>query len=198
MTWVKVCGMRTRADVAAAVAAGADAVGFVAIPSSPRHIPVAQAAVLAEGVPIETVLLVVDAEPDWAVDVLHSTAISAIQPYGEHRHELASAAAAAGYRVLFPVRAEPGLQLAPLPGMPLVDTPAGDQLGGTGRVFDWEIAAALDGDFVLAGGLSPHNVAAAIAATAPWGVDASSGLEREPGVKDHGMVADFITKAKTT
>jgi phosphoribosylanthranilate isomerase len=196
--WVKVCGMRTPQDVAAAVEAGADAIGFVNVPKSPRFVSVAEAADLADGVPIESVLLTWDAEPEAVVETLSTTALTAVQPYGDERRAVARAALEAGHQVYFPVRAAPELDLASLPGMPLIDTPSSKQLGGTGRAFDWAIVAGLSAPFVLAGGLGPHNVSAAITAASPWGVDASSGLERSVGVKDHGMVADFIMKAKMT
>ncbi len=196
MTWVKVCGLRSVRDVAVAVAAGADAVGFVNVPASPRFVSLADAADLARDVPVQTILLTLDMEPARLLEVLESTALDGVQPYGEHQEETAIAATEAGYFVLFPMRPEPGLDAAHVPGVPLLDTPARTQLGGTGRTFDWELAADFSGDFVLAGGLGPHNVERAIRTVHPWGVDASSGLEGSPGHKDHGMVADFITKAK--
>ncbi len=104
----------------------------------------------------------------------------------------------AGYLVLFSSRPGPDLDTSSIPGMMLLDTPSATKHGGTGETFDWALAAGVDRDFVLAGGLGPHNVARAIETVRPWGVDASSGLERIEGVKDHGMVADFIGKAKRT
>lgn len=198
MTWVKVCGMKTEHDVAVAVEAGADAVGFVIVPGSPRFVSLAKAVDLADGIPIEAVLLTYDAEPETVVETLATTSLTAVQPYGNKRRAVARASLEAGHQVYFPVRAAPGLDPASLPGVPLIDTPSTTQLGGTGRVFDWTMVAGLAVPFVLAGGLSPQNVSAAITAASPWGVDASSGLERSSGVKDHGMVADFIMKAKMT
>ena len=100
--------------------------------------------------------------------------------------------------VLFPQRATKGMDLSAVPGVPLLDAPSPTALGGTGRTFDWSVIADTRDRFVLAGGLGPSNVAAAIAQVRPWGVDASSGLERAPGKKDRGMVADFIAEAKKT
>jgi phosphoribosylanthranilate isomerase len=111
---------------------------------------------------------------------------------------VAQAAAEAGYLVLHPMRAAPTLDLSTVPGIPLLDTPSQDQLGGTGRSFDWSVVSGLEHRFVLAGGLGPDNIEAAIRQTRPWGVDASSRLEVAAGRKDHSMVADFISKAKKT
>jgi len=77
--------------------------------------------------------------------------------------------------------------------LPLLDS---DSIGGTGVSFDWSWLTGLDRPFVLAGGLGPDNIEAAIARVAPWGVDASSGLESAPGVKDLIKVAAFVSKAK--
>ncbi|MDJ0663621.1 MAG: phosphoribosylanthranilate isomerase [Acidimicrobiia bacterium] len=196
MTWVKVCGMRTEQDVAVAVEAGADAVGFVNVLGSPRFVSIPEAASLADGVPVDAVLLTQDEDPNTVLEILETSSLTAVQPYGARREAVAQAALQAGHKVYFPVRAASGLDLTTLPGVPLIDTPSSTQFGGTGRVFDWTMVADLTDRFVLAGGLGPDNVRAAIAVASPWGVDASSGLERASGVKDHGMVADFITKAK--
>jgi phosphoribosylanthranilate isomerase len=81
--------------------------------------------------------------------------------------------------------------------LPLVDTADDSIYGGTGRTFDWRLVAGLERDFVLAGGLGPHNVEEAVRLVRPWGVDASSGLEAAPGIKDPGKVIDFVRKAKS-
>jgi phosphoribosylanthranilate isomerase len=196
MTWVKVCGLTTHQDVMAAVEAGADAVGFVNIQASPRHVTRERAADLANGVPVSTILLTEHAEPDRTLEYLRWADIDGVQPYGRQAAELATAALRAGYVVLYPQRAAPNLDLRTLPGIPLLDTPSTAALGGTGRVFDWRLVQSVRGRFVLAGGLGPDNVAAAVQALDPWGVDASSRLESAPGRKDPGMVAAFIEKVR--
>jgi phosphoribosylanthranilate isomerase len=198
VTWVKVCGLATAEDVAVAQRAGADAVGFVNVSSSPRFIPLHKAVDLAEGTSVATVLLTMDEEPERVLEILETTAITGIQPYGRKRLEAATAAEAAGHLVLYATRAAPGLDLGSIPGVPLLDTPSIAELGGTGRTFDWALTEGLGRDFVLAGGLGPANIVDAITRVQPWGVDASSGLEKAAGVKDRGMVADFIEKAKST
>jgi phosphoribosylanthranilate isomerase len=196
MTWVKVCGLTVAADVEAAERAGADAIGFNTVPSSSRFIPLPRALELAERASVERILLTMDAEPERVLDILETTAITGVQPYGLHREETAAAAAAAGYLVLFPT--SPGVDVYELPGIPLLDSPSETKLGGTGRSFDWALTERVTRDFVLAGGLGPDNVAAAVREVRPWGVDASSRLEESPGRKDHGKVAAFIERAKKT
>ncbi len=198
MTWVKVCGLTEMDDVAAAVAAGADAVGFVNVPSSPRFITTERVRFLAADVPVHTVLLTYDVAPEGMLPLLEETGVSGLQPYGQDRTEAAQMAYEAGYVVLYPEPVKTGIDVSSLPGIPLLDTPSGTALGGTGRTFDWSVMDGVSDRFVLAGGLGPNNVAAAVAQVRPWGVDASSGLEQSPGKKDHGMVADFIAEAKKT
>lgn len=194
MTWVKVCGFTEITDVAAAVAAGVDAVGFVNIGSSPRFVTKQQAFDLADGVPALTILLTLDVDPDEGLSILRHSSIDGLQPYGRNAGATARAVMEAGGVVLFPQRA--GAAIASTPGIPLLDTPADGALGGTGKTFDWALAAGLPERFVLAGGLGPDNIAAAISTVQPWGVDASSRLELSPGRKDRSMVASFIERAK--
>jgi len=195
--WVKVCGLTRTPDVAAAVEAGADAVGFVAYAGSPRYAPVEAIATLARGVPITRIVLTVDVDVDAALEIVRATGVDGIQPYGQHAADVSAAARSGGLMVLRPVTAAPNLDLPVHDGaIPLVDTSDESLHGGTGRTFDWSLVRDIGRSFVLAGGLGPDNVAAAIAATRPWGVDASSRLEVEPGVKDAGKVAAFIQEAK--
>jgi phosphoribosylanthranilate isomerase len=196
VTWVKVCGLTQEGDVAAAVEAGADAIGLVNVPASPRFVSLERARDLASDVPVHTILLTIDLAPEQATEVLASVGVDGIQPYGNWSDATARVVGDAGYIVLRPQRADRAFNQLEMAGIPLLDTPSEVALGGTGRTFDWSIAAGLSYRFVLAGGLGPDNVADAVKLVAPWGVDASSGLEKSPGTKDHGMVADFITNAK--
>ncbi len=197
MTWVKVCGLTRKVDVAHAVAAGADAIGFVAYPRSPRYVPLERIAELASHADVTRILLTVDNDRDEAMEAARIAGVDGIQPYGRDADEVVAAALASGLVVLRPIRAVPGADFSVAPGaIPLFDTPDGDLHGGTGRHFDWSVLRDVSVDFVLAGGLGPDNVAAAVAAVGPWGVDASSGLESEPGVKDPGKVSAFIQEAK--
>ena len=201
MTWVKVCGLKEEADVAVAVDAGADAVGFVLAEGSPRQISGDRAAALMDGVPVLKVLVTTHLDPREAAAVMEATGADAIQAHGRHAAETAEAGSAAGWFVLRPVSMggetpEPDPATVPDDQVPLLDSSEGRRLGGTGSPFDWNAVPELSRRFVLAGGLSQDNVAAAIREVRPWGVDASSGLEASRGAKDPGRVVAFIQEAK--
>jgi len=195
MTWVKVCGLSRPEEVEAAVAAGADAVGFVFYESSPRHVAPALARSLGESAGVLTVAVTVDLDADSLLHLADLAGVGAVQPHGEHAAESSAAAVEAGLAVLRPVRVTGPVDLTAISGdeLPLLDS---DTIGGTGKTFDWSWIDALDRPFVLAGGLGPDNVAGAIARVRPWGVDASSGLESAPGVKDLAKVAAFVNQVK--
>ena len=198
MTWVKVCGLTREVDVATAVDAGADAVGFVSHPGSPRYVSIPMIADLARGVSATRVILTVDMGVKAALTAVEATAVDAIQPYGSQAGAVAAAAIAHGVVVLLPIRATADFVLPDDDGsIPLFDTPDDALWGGTGRPFDWNRVRDLGRRFVLAGGLTPSNVAAAVRQVQPWGVDASSGLEASPGIKHPGKVAAFVQEAKS-
>ena len=196
MTWVKVCGLTRIEDIAAAEAAGADAIGLVLVPESPRAITVDRAAELAAAVTTSAVLLTKDFLPEDLVAAALAVGVDAVQLYGDHASESAEMAAAVGLFVLRPVEVDFELALIPEAHVPLFDNRSGSHLGGSGLPFDHHLVPITDRRFVLAGGLGPDNVADAIRATRPWGVDASSRLETRPGVKDHDLIARFVREAK--
>jgi phosphoribosylanthranilate isomerase len=201
MTWVKVCGITTVEARDAAVEAGADALGFVLVEGSPRRVDVATAAAMIRDTPIPTYVLVDEPDPSLAFVVVEASGATGIQPYGPTAAAAAAMGLARGYDVLFPIPVPvdglDGEPLVPDGAMPLFDTAAPDRHGGTGRTFDWSSLDGVGGPFVLAGGLGPDNVAAAIEAVRPWGVDASSRLESVPGVKDPDTIRAFVARAKT-
>jgi phosphoribosylanthranilate isomerase len=195
MTWVKVCGLRTPEDAEAAAAAGADAIGVVFVPTSPRSIaPDAAGPVLEAAGRSETVILTIDLPPSELLALALRVGADGVQPYGAHVDDACAAAAAAGLRVLRPVPASgiATLELIPDTQMPLIDHRSDGRLGGTGQRFDWSVLDAVSRDFVLAGGLTPDNVADAVRTVGPWGVDASSGLESAPGVKDPARIRAYV------
>ena len=199
MTWVKLCGMTRRRDVEVAVAAGADAVGFVVYDGSPRRVAPARVAHLASDLPIASFLVTVDAEPGWLVDTARGAGTTGVQPHGRHASEAAGAALAAGLEVLYPVAVgaeKPDLSVLPPGARLLLDSAAAGLYGGTGRPFDWSLVAGLDPEFVLAGGLTPDTVAEAVRRARPWGVDVASGVEEAPGIKDHRLLRRFVEEAK--
>jgi phosphoribosylanthranilate isomerase len=195
---VKLCGMTRREDVVAAAALGADAIGFVVHPGSPRRISVADAARLGSGVDVDRYLVTVDMTPDDLIAAAERSGVTGLQPHGAHSVDAARAALAAGWKVLFPVpvdEAAPDLDRVPRGAVPILDR-ASRRHGGTGRAFDWALVEGVPGPWVLAGGLTPGTVAAAIAMVDPWGVDVASGVEQEPGVKDHEAMRRFVEAAR--
>ena len=195
MTWVKVCGLSKPEDVSAAAGSGADAIGFVFYPKSPRLVTADQARELGSEFEGLKVAVTVGLGPAKLLRLAKEARVDAVQPYGAEAYAAATAASLEGLRVLFPVVVHGSADLAGLPeaAVPLLDS---SELGGSGATFDWEMAKGIGRDFVLAGGLSADNVGDAIARLHPWGVDASSRLESAPGVKDPAKVAAFVEKAK--
>ena len=198
MTWVKVCGLRTTADVKAATDAGADALGFVLAQESPRSIRPDLAARLIADAELPSFLVTVDASPAEILDLVDFTGASGVQPHGADAAATAAAAKRAGLAVLRPLRVTEDLDISGVPDdqIPLLDTSVPGLHGGTGVRFDPELLPEIDRDWVMAGGLDPDNVAEAVRTLGPWGVDASSRLESSPGLKDHDLIAAFVREAK--
>jgi phosphoribosylanthranilate isomerase len=200
VTWVKVCGLSKVTEARAAAAAGADAIGLVMVPGSPRVIRPDIAATLARATSLESYLLTVDATPSEMLDLADFIGVTGIQPYGSGVDAVVDAALRAGLRVLLPVGVgTDSVSLLDVNGgvTPLLDTSAPTGLGGTGRRFDTGLVDPAGRDWVLAGGLDHENVAEAITVAKPWGVDASSGLESEPGHKDVDLITRFVEEAKS-
>lgn len=192
MTWVKICGLTRAEDVEAAEDAGADALGFVLIDSSPRVITIDQAATLIGRTETASFILTKDLPPPELIAAALATGASGVQPYGLHAAEAAAAATEVGLAVLRPI--DPGETLAdiPLDQYPLFDSKSKGGQGNGGRMMDTSTLPGGDRDFVLAGGLTPSNVAEVVASVHPWGVDVSSGIETRPGVKDAGLIRSFV------
>ncbi|MGW4651143.1 phosphoribosylanthranilate isomerase [Kitasatospora sp. NPDC004289] len=196
--FVKICGLSTAPDVAAAVEAGADAVGFV-LTESPRRVTPELVRELLAGVPEGVLSVAVFREEPAAYvrEMVRASGVGAAQLHGNHPPaafaELAdlgvpliratSAAAAAGASC-----GDFGEDLL------LLDSP----VPGSGEAWDWaELGAKPPGGrWLLAGGLTPGNVREAIAAARPWGVDVSSGVEVRRGVKDPALITEFVRAAK--
>ncbi|WP_278923399.1 phosphoribosylanthranilate isomerase [Pseudophaeobacter profundi] len=207
---VKICGLRSPQDVVAAADAGAAYVGFVFFPKSPRNIPMPQAAALALEVPagLCKVALTVNAD-DAALDALTETvALDMLQLHGrESPQRVAEVKARYGLPVM------KAIGVADADDLPQIDlySQVADQLlidakppkdadlpGGNGLAFDWRLLAGRkywQRPWMLAGGLTPHNVAEAIRMTGARQVDVSSGVEAAPGQKDAELIARFTTAA---
>lgn len=199
MTWVKVCGLSRPDHVALAASAGADAIGLVVTPESPRFVALDLAGELrAAAGNLETYLVMVDAEPGWALEAAARTGVTGVQPHGVTAAEVAAAARTAGLSVLRPVPVDGPVDLSGIPDdqIPLLDTHDPDRHGGTGVRWDPAHLGPVHRRWVLAGGLDPGNVRDAVRRLQPWGVDASSGLESAPGVKDPDRIRRFIEEAR--
>lgn len=191
--WVKICGMTTEEGIAAAVDAGVQAVGFVFHRASKRWIEPARAAELARGVPVGILKVAVTLHPVQAdVDaVLKDFRPDAWQTDWQ---DLAALSLPAGLPILPVVRSGKALP-EPLPGRILFEGP----VSGTGETADWSAALPLAGrcELILAGGLKAANVEQAVRQVRPFGVDVSSGVERTPGIKDPGLIREFVRRART-
>jgi len=201
---VKVCGVRTSEIAECAVEAGADWVGLVFEPRSPRHAdPVAAEAVRAAVAGrADLVGVMVEPSVDRCEDLTRRHRLAAVQLHGRVEWEMVDALDVAVVRALNPAGAHAALTVDWWPDcLVLLDSPpasTGALPGGTGSPVDLEIAAevAAHRRIILAGGLTPDSVATAIERVRPYGVDASSGLESRPGVKDPGRVRDFVVAAR--
>lgn len=189
--WIKICGLTTPQAVTAAVNAGVNAVGFVFAPSK-RQVTATHAAQLVAAVPRDILRIAVMQHPTQALVDEVCTVFNPDVLQTDHE-DLAGLSIPAGVRVLPVLRA--GLALpTPLPKQFLFEGP----ISGVGETADWRHAAGLakQSQLILAGGLNPANIAAAIRAVHPYGVDVSSGVESEPGIKDPRKIAQFVSAAR--
>jgi phosphoribosylanthranilate isomerase len=206
-TLVKICGISTPETLAAAVGSGASHVGFVHFAKSPRHLSLADAAVLRRLVPpqVKAVLLVVNASPEVLAEAVRTIAPDVVQFHGaETPDTLARFRAETGieaWRALAVKDAAALTDAARFHGAAdrlLFDAPASSLPGGNGTAFDWNLLRFYDGPtpWGLAGGLTPANVADAVRLTGAPLVDTSSGVERGPGIKDVDRIAAFCKAAR--
>lgn len=203
MVRVKICGITCVEDAMVAVKAGADALGFVFWNGSLRCIdPLRAKAVIAALPPFLTrVGLFVDAEPEEVREVAGIAGVDVVQLHGNERPRIVDALK--GLRVIKAIRIASEQDLAKMMlyqvDAYVLDTYVKDQPGGTGKTFDWDIArrASLNGPVILAGGLTPENVASAVRQARPYAVDVSSGVESEPGRKDKSKMKEFVRNAKS-
>jgi phosphoribosylanthranilate isomerase len=198
---IKVCGVTREADAALAAELGVDAVGFNFAPGSPRRLEPDRARALGAVLPpfVVRVGVFVDADRKEIEAVAGRAGLHVAQLHGEETPEMCAALRLPWYkahRVGEGFRADSVRKWGG--GAFLLDAAAPDRRGGTGRTFDWAVAreAAAHGRVILAGGLTPENVAAAIAAARPYAVDVSSGVESAPGVKDPGRLRAFVRRAR--
>ncbi|MEU8775087.1 phosphoribosylanthranilate isomerase [Streptomyces sp. NPDC048606] len=195
--YVKICGLRTGHDVDVAVEAGADAIGFVFAPGSPRTIDVVAARELARRVPsgVLTVGVFRGQSVEEVRRLTEESGVRGVQLHGEEGPEDFAALRADG-RTLLRATSERAERCGEY-GEDLLLLDAPDP--GSGKPWNWGSAdfTAPEGRWLLAGGLTPGNVAEAVAVTGAWGVDVSSGVERERGVKDPALIRAFVAAARS-
>jgi len=196
-TRVKICGITRRQDAEFSVEMGADALGLVFYPPSPRAVTVAQAQEIITGLPpfISLVALFVDAEPEEVKACLAALPIGILQFHGDESAEYCEQF---NHPYMKALRMREGMDLKAEVGRYasasaiLVDSYQPGVPGGTGQVFDWSLITEINMPLVLAGGLDAHNVAQAIEQVQPYAVDVSGGVEQAKGIKDNMKISDFM------
>jgi phosphoribosylanthranilate isomerase len=195
-TRIKFCGITREKDAQAAIALGVDALGFVLVPASSRHIPAEKAAAIRRRLPpfVSTVALLKDADAGFVQDAIDILKPDLLQFHGE---EPADFCESFGLPYLKAVAMGEKQSLAALArryktatGL-LLDSHSKGGMGGRGESFDWSRVTAVKAHLVLAGGLNPANVGRAIRQLRPYAVDVSSGIEAKPGIKDHDKMRAF-------
>ena len=198
MTRVKICGITNTDDVLLACESGADAIGLVFYPPSPRYINIAQAVEVVECLPpfVTSVALFVNAQRNFIEQVIEQVPIDVLQFHGD---ETAAFCASFKRPYLKAIRMKPGLDLyavqdeyASAQGL-LLDTYKKGVPGGTGESFNWDkVPHDLNLPIILAGGLVPENIAQAISQVKPYAVDVSGGVEASKGKKDPDKIIHFM------
>ena len=213
--WIKICANTSLEDASLAVDAGADAVGFVFAPS-PRRVTAAQVAVIVPQLPsaVEKIGVFVDEQLEEIEQIIQATGLTGVQLHSEVGPDVPAQIRrrfGPAFRILRVIHFGPGAtedaaaiaQNADIDAV-LVDSRTATAVGGTGIAFDWQKARdsvfgnaeSRQGRMVVAGGLTPANVAEAIETLKPWGVDVVSGVEASLGKKDPAKVREFIVRAR--
>ncbi len=205
--FIKICGITTELDALAAIEAGADALGFNLVRKSKRYIDIEKASDWIGKLPSSVCKVAILLDPNWedAQQIARLPFIDALQLHGNESPEFCRRLGRAGIRFAKAVPVEDSSSLADVPDFStytlILDSSSGGEFGGTGRVFPWKLARDFvldhpDLNIVLAGGLNPENVAEAVNAVGPRGVDATSGVEASPGRKDDRLVNAFVKAAR--
>ena len=201
-TRVKICGITRVEDGLQAARLGVDAIGLVFYENSSRHVSLSRAAQICAALPafVTTVALFLNAEADRVNQVLEALPVDLIQFHGNESADFCAAFSRPYIKALGTdgeqdLLARAG-DYADARGI-LLDSHASGAAGGTGHAFDWSrIPEAMRRNIILAGGLKPDNVADAIRAVRPYGVDLSSGVEAQPGIKDTVLMTQLMNEVK--
>ncbi|MDY6489435.1 phosphoribosylanthranilate isomerase [Acinetobacter faecalis] len=202
-TRVKICGITRTQDIKSVVDAGADAIGFVFFPPSPRNVSVELAQELVKYVPayVQTVGLFVNASSDEILEVLKTVSLDVIQFHGDETPEQCQKIAKlTGRRWYKAIQVKPDLDVISTikqyqqvgASAMLLDAWHPELKGGTGHSFDWSQFPQLDIPLILAGGLKPENIENAIKTTKAYAVDVSGGVESAKGIKDQQLIEQFM------
>jgi phosphoribosylanthranilate isomerase len=198
---VKICGITRPADARAAAEAGADAIGLVFYPPSPRFLSVERALEIRDVLPpfVQTVALFVNPDAAQVAQVIGRVRPAMLQFHGEETPQFCGEF---GLPYIKACRVKAGLDLLEYlrpfsrAAAWLLDSHV-EEYGGVGESFDWSLAPAVrERPLVLSGGLAPGNVAEAIRRVRPWGVDVSSGVESAKGIKDAAKIAAFVAEVR--
>jgi phosphoribosylanthranilate isomerase len=200
-TRIKICGITRPADARAAAEAGADAIGLVFYPASPRYLSTERAVEIRDALPpfVQSVALFVNADAAQVAQVIGRVRPSMLQFHGEETPQFC---AEFGVPFVKACRIRAGLDAAAYlrpyarAAAWLVDSFV-PEYGGVGESFDWSLVPQrLERPLILSGGLRPGNVGQAIRALRPWGVDVSSGVESAKGIKDAAKMAAFVAEVR--
>ncbi|QWR77044.1 phosphoribosylanthranilate isomerase [Candidatus Magnetomonas plexicatena] len=203
---VKICGITNIEDALLACKFGADALGFVFYEKSPRNVTIAKAKTIIEALPpfVITVGVFVDERLDTILHTCKETGIDTVQLHGDEPPQMCSDLKPHVRRVVKAFRVRNFTDLNALKAFSgadafLLDTYSEKLYGGSGTVFNWDIAqeAGEFGNIILAGGLTPENIEEAVRRVNPYAVDVSSGVEEKRGKKDREKLRLFIEKAKS-
>lgn len=200
-TRIKICGMTNMEDAEAAVGYGADALGFIFYKGSKRYVDPGTARDIISNLPpfITTVGVFVNQDLNEVTEIQEKTGINTVQLHGDETPEFCNSIST---KVIKVFRVKDTLDLDKVAQYPvqdiLLDTYSDDEYGGTGRSFDWGILKnfSMPANIILSGGLTAENVLEAVRVVNPYAVDVSSGVEAEPGKKDHEKLKKFIEAIK--
>jgi phosphoribosylanthranilate isomerase len=207
-TWIKICGTTSLEDALSSIEAGADALGFIFAPSKRRILP-ENAQKIIRGLPrdIERIGVFMNSSAEEIGSVVKAVELTGIQMHGEESPAAVYANLAPArrdtMRKIKTIQVKPGYELGfdrydGAPGE--IDAWLLDSGAGSGKTFDWKIRSKQLGGrqerFIVAGGLTPENVGAAMRAFKPWGVDVVTGVEREPGRKDPEKLKAFVAAVR--
>ncbi|MCK8825897.1 phosphoribosylanthranilate isomerase [Fuchsiella alkaliacetigena] len=204
MTRIKICGITNLEDALRAVEQGVDSLGFI-LAASPRQVSPERVKEIVDNLPpfINKVGVFVDEELAKVKEIVSYCGLDTVQLHGsespEYCQEFANLTVVKAFRIKDQLPLLELKEYAEVVTAYLLDTYVAGQAGGTGETFNWNLAeqAKEAGPIILAGGLKPENIVSAIRDVAPYGVDVSSGVEKEPGVKDHDRLVELVNQVNS-